>query len=178
MIGVCIRGGSRSREAEKGVDKRREHAWADGSARVDVLLHGRVVEDVVEDALRARRVGDVPDDFLAVAHLQPVQVDGRVWVCEGPCCQGVLGAYGGEGCGAEDGGAYPEGVTVGGGEGCCWGWEGEEVLEDGGAVIPVEGEGVGVRWRKGGLGEVSVVEESDGQQDVDEECVLWRRCWS
>lgn len=116
----------------------------------------------MEDALRARRVGNVPDDFLAVAHLEPVQVDGGVGVCEGPCREGVLGADGGEGCGAEDGGADPEGVAVGGGEGCGGRWEGEEVLEDGGAVIPVEGEGEVVGWGEGRLREVGVVEEGYG----------------
>lgn len=62
---------------------------------------------------------------------------------------------------------------MGRGEGCGGRGEGEEVLEDGGAVIPVEGEGEVVRGWEGGGGEVDVVEEGDGEDDVDEECVLW-----
>lgn len=115
------------------------------------MLHGCFVEEVVEDAVRTVRVGDVPDGALAVAHLEPVEVDGRVWVGEGPCGGGVLGADGGEGGGSEGGGADPEGVAVGGGEGCLGGGEGEEVGEDGGAVVPVEGEGCVVGLREGGL---------------------------
>lgn len=176
MVRLIILGDSRSRsrgrEVEKGVEQRRQYARADGGFRVKRLLHGCVVERLVKDALRARRVGNVPDDLFTIAHLEPVQVDGRVRVGEGPCGEGVLGADGGEGRGAEDGGANPEGVAVGGGEGCGRRWEGEEVLEDGGAVVPVEGEGEVVGGGEGGLGEVGVVEEGDGEEDVDEECVL------
>lgn len=177
VIGPCVRVDSRSRcrgrEVEKGVEQRRQYARTHGSLRVKRLLHGRVVQRLVEDTLRARRVGNVPDNLFPVAHLEPVQVDGRVRVGEGPRGEGVLGADGGEGRGAEDGGADPEGVAVGRGEGCGWGGQGEEVLEDGGAVVPVEGEGEVVGGVEGGWGEVGVVEEGDGEEDVDEECVLW-----
>lgn len=124
VVGLCIlregRRRGRGREVEKGVEQRRQDALADGGLGVKRLLHGRVVERLVEDALRARRVSNVPDDLFAVAHLEPVQVDGRVGVGERPGGEGVLGADGGKGRGAEDGGADPEGVAVRGGEGCGW----------------------------------------------------------
>lgn len=140
VVGVCVYRGACG-EVEEGVEERRQQSWRNRPGGVEGVAHGCVVEEVVEDAVGAGRVGDVPDDSLAVAHLEPVEVEGRVWVCEGPCGFRILGGGGGEGGGAEDGGADPEGVAVGGGQCCGGGWEGEEVGENGGAVIPVEGEG-------------------------------------
>lgn len=44
--------------------------------------------------------------------------------------------------------------------------------EDGGGVVPVEGEGCVVGLGEGGLGEVGVVEEGEGEEEVEEEGVL------
>lgn len=170
MIRVRLRRG-RCREFEELVKERRERVRYNGGG-IDRILHGRLVEEVVKNAIRTIRVGNVPNCAFPMAHLEPVEVDGRVRVGEGPRGGRVLGADGGEGGCAEGGGADPEGVAVGGGEGRLGGGEGEEVGEDGGAVVPVEGEGCVVGLGEGGLGEVGVVEEGEGEEEVEEEGVL------
>lgn len=161
----------RCREFEELVKERRERIRYDDGG-IDGILHGSLVKKVVKNAIRTIRIGDIPHCALPMPHLKPVEVDGRIRVGEWPRGGRVLGADGGEGGCAEGGCADPEGVAVGGGEGCFGGGEGEEVGEDGGAVVPVEGEGCVVGLGEGGLGEVGVVEEGEGEEEVEEEGML------
>lgn len=76
----------------------------------------------------------------------------------------------GKGGGAEEGGRGPQGVALRVGEDALL----ELVLEEHGAVVPVEGEGAARGGGGEGRGEVGVVDEGDGEEDVEEEGVLGR----
>lgn len=173
VVDVAL-GRRRGRYVKERVEERRERVRPDRRRRRRQRRRGHFDKEVVEDAVGAPEVGNLPDNVLALVHAQPVEVH-HVRGAQRPDLARVERVNVGKARGGEHRRAHPQGVALHGGNVLLARHElRERLLEHGRAVVHVQRHGRAVRGARGAGHdvEVGVLELREANVDVVKVFVL------